>query len=152
MSQKPIKRHESIQPFSREHHHSLLLCWKIRQGLAKDIDLNRIKKFVDWSWETRIKPHFIAEEQYMFPVLSENDPLIIQAKKEHKRIESLFNEKENLLESFKAIEKELDEHIRFEERVLFNKIQEAANSEQLKEIEKHHEELNSDEWSDEFWL
>src|SRR5690606_10923423 len=31
-SEKPIKRNKDLQPFSRDHHHSLLLCWKIRTG------------------------------------------------------------------------------------------------------------------------
>ncbi|CDF79955.1 hypothetical protein BN863_22430 [Formosa agariphila KMM 3901] len=32
---KPLKRHKSLQPLSRDHHHGLLLAWKIRADLRK---------------------------------------------------------------------------------------------------------------------
>jgi len=43
MKTVPIKRSIALQPLSREHHHGLLLCWKIRTGLKKGIDIDRIK-------------------------------------------------------------------------------------------------------------
>jgi len=61
---KPIKRHESIQPLSRDHHHGLLLSWKIRSGISKGVDINRIKKYADWFYTNHIKPHFGIEEKY----------------------------------------------------------------------------------------
>lgn len=151
MQKKPIKRHISIQPYSREHHHGLLLCWKIRESLKHQIEIDRIKKYADYLWETQIKPHFEAEEKYMFPVLGDEHSMIIQAKKEHQRLEELFNKKNNVVETLKTIQIELDEHIRFEERILFNKIQEVATKEELKTIDKHHENLDSDTWPDPFW-
>lgn len=151
MGTKPIKRHEAIKPYSREHHHGLLLCWKIREGLKRDMAVDRIKKYADYLWETQINPHFKAEEEYMFPVLGEEHEMIQQAKKEHKRLAELFNDTTNVLESLKAIEIELDDHIRFEERVLFNKIQEVATAEEMVIIDQHHEMLGTDEWEDTFW-
>ena len=70
MGQKPIKRHEAIKPYSREHHHGLLLCWKIREGLKHEVAIDRIKKYADFLWETQIEPHFKAEEKYIFPFSS----------------------------------------------------------------------------------
>ena len=40
MHPKPQKRHKALQPLSREHHHGLLLSWKIRTGFSKDIAQN----------------------------------------------------------------------------------------------------------------
>ena len=37
----PIKRNEFLKAISREHHHGLLLCWKIRAGLKKEVNLIR---------------------------------------------------------------------------------------------------------------
>ena len=42
MKSKPIKRHKALQPLSRDHHHGLLLSWKIRAGFSKNIEPNRI--------------------------------------------------------------------------------------------------------------
>ena len=54
---KPIKRNKSIQSISREHHHGLLLCWKIRQGMKKNIEPQRIKVYVDWFYNEYILPN-----------------------------------------------------------------------------------------------
>jgi phosphomevalonate kinase len=44
---EPIKRSEVLHPLSREHHHGLLLCLKIRTDFKKSISLERIKAFTD---------------------------------------------------------------------------------------------------------
>jgi len=49
------------------------------------------------------------------------------------------------------LEKQLEQHIRFEERDLFNEIQLAATDEQLQAIAAHHEDVKQDDWADEFW-
>jgi len=43
---EPIKRNEALKPISRDHHHALLLGWKIRQGIKNKIPAERIKKYV----------------------------------------------------------------------------------------------------------
>ena len=48
MDNKPLKRHKALQPLSRDHHHGLLLSWKIRSGFKKNIDVERIKVYADW--------------------------------------------------------------------------------------------------------
>lgn len=151
MGTKPIKRHEAIRPYSREHHHGLLLCWKIREGLKHNVAVDRIKKYADFLWKTQIEPHFEAEEKYMFPVLGDDHKMIQKAKKEHLRLASLFNDYTDVLDSIEAIQIELDEHIRFEERILFNEIQKVATKEELEIIDQHHEILNSENWEDTFW-
>ena len=45
-NQAPIKRHQAIVSFSKDHHFGLLLVWKIRQGLKKSIDPVRISNYV----------------------------------------------------------------------------------------------------------
>ena len=148
---KPIKRHPALQQFSREHHFGLLLCWKIREGFRKEIEPERIKKYTDWFFQTHLKPHFEAEEKYMFTLLSDEDKLKKRAIKEHRRLERLFEENEDVKRSLSLIEEELEQHIRFEERSLFGEIQKVATEEELEAIEKMHQELLVDDWEDEFW-
>jgi hypothetical protein len=52
---KPIKRSAALSPLSREHHEGLLFAWKIRQGLQKNIDPERISKFTKWFWDTDLQ-------------------------------------------------------------------------------------------------
>lgn len=152
MSTKPIKRHESLKPLSREHHHGLLLCWKIRQGLKKEIALERIKAYVDWFWEQHLKFHFEVEEKYIFPVLPKEHPMVLQVLVEHHKIKDLILSKDDTLLNLQSLEKVLDDHIRFEERILFNEIQNIATPAQLSEIDQHHNEVFNDTWQDEFWV
>jgi iron-sulfur cluster repair protein YtfE (RIC family) len=148
----PIKRHESLQPLSRDHHHGLLLCWKIREGFKRHIEAERIKHYSDWFWKTHLVPHFETEEKHVFPILGNNHPHVMQAIAEHRRLKSLFEQKSDISEILSLIEHELEQHIRFEERVLFNEIQQKATAEQLAQCEKHHHSPETKEaWQDEFW-
>ena len=73
MGRPPIKRHNALQGVSREHHHGLLLCWKIRTGLSKNIPLERIKVYVDWFYTNYLVPHFELEETYMVKSLLDDE-------------------------------------------------------------------------------
>jgi len=147
-----IKRHTSLQEYSRDHHQALLLCWKIKVGLQKGVEIDRIKAYTDWFYKNHILDHFIMEEKYMFPVLSSDHELIIQVLNEHKMLLELFTNTDDVENSLKKLHVELKNHIRFEERILFNKIQEAATEHQLELIEKHHkEEKFEDNLTDVFW-
>jgi iron-sulfur cluster repair protein YtfE (RIC family) len=149
---KPIKRHSSLQPLSREHHHSLLLCWKIRTGFKKGVDVKRMKRYVDLFFIDHIQPHFELEEKYVFPILGNDHELVKKALTDHRRLFRLFNTADELEKSLGLIEEELEKHIRFEERVLFNEIQQVASAEQMRLItEMHAEEVLQEEEEDEFW-
>lgn len=152
---KPIKRHEAIQPLSRDHYHGLLLCWKIRQGHKKGVSPERMMEYARHFFEQHLREHFREEEQYLFPLLGLEDPLIDRACNEHKRLEYLFFEEKDLAEAVKLIALELDHHIRFEERELFNKIQEKAGAGELQRVNKQLHSRPADQpqedWPDPFW-
>ncbi len=148
---EPIKRLESLKPISRDHYHGLLLCWKIREGFKRNIEPSRIKKYVDWFWDNHLQPHFEIEEKFLFPILGNQNELIKQALAEHRRLKRLFENENDILKSMSLIEEELEKHIRFEERVLFNEIQKVATQEQLKTIESSHTAHFEDNSTDEFW-
>lgn len=152
MKTKPIKRNKDLQPISRDHHHSLLLCWKIRKGFSKQVETERIKKYADWFFEHHIQPHFKIEETYVFPILGDAHEGVKKALAEHRRLKRLFEDKDEIEKSLSRIEEELEAHIRFEERSLFNEIQEIATEEQLKSVSAHHEDSPFQEnTEDEFW-
>lgn len=147
-----IKRHQSLQEFSKDHHQALLLCWKIKVGLSKKVEVERIKTYVNWFYENHILEHFQLEEKYMFPVLGMHHPLIIQGIEEHKLLHSLFTNTSEIEQSLTALHIKLREHVRFEERILFNEIQDVAIKEQLEIIEKFHSNNKFvDNLNDVFW-
>lgn len=91
----------------------------------------------------------------MFSVLGSENELIKRALMEHRRLRRLFERVKDEEKNLGLIEEELEAHIRFEERVLFNEIQEVASPSELDEILSKHsaqaEVHSSEEWEDEFW-
>ncbi len=151
----PIKRDELLAPLSREHHHGLLLCWKIRTGFRKDIPVDRIQAYAEWFYKNHLISHFEIEEKYVFSVLGNENELVKRALKEHRQLRRLFEAVREEENSLGLIEEKLEAHIRFEERVLFNEIQAVASPEELEEISIRHSDeggtMHDREWEDEFW-
>lgn len=118
MGQKPLKRNKHIQPLSREHHFGLLFCWKIRTGIKKDVEVNRIVKYVEYFFNTYMEPHFRAEETLLFNQI-EHD-MCKRACDDHQEIKNMvtgvLSGNDDSVESLKNLAKKVDEHIRFEER------------------------------------
>ncbi|MCY2687124.1 hemerythrin domain-containing protein [Salinimicrobium sp. TH3] len=149
----PLKRHDALKHLSRDHHHGLLLCWKIREGLKKNVQLDRIKNYTDFFFTSQLRPHFKFEEEEIFPLLGDFHPMSVRALKEHDRLKDLFKA-EVVRETFTSIQKELNDHIRFEERELFRELQETVPKEKLNIITKKEEEIitpDPDDWEDKFW-
>lgn len=147
----PIKRNESLKNVSRDHHYGLLFCWKLRAGL-KTVELIRIKNYADYFYKEHLLPHFKLEEKFIFPLLGEENTLIQTAVEDHKKLRKLFEEKESSYESLVQIENILEQHIRFEERVLFKELQKMIPEDELvKALEHHADKPADDNWEDKFW-
>ena len=153
MNPTPIKRHKGLQPLSRDHHHGLLLSWKIREGFRRNVDIARIKRYADHFFAQELEPHFELEEQHVFPILGDDHELVRRALTEHRRLRRLFADGNDPQRSLSLIEEELEAHIRFEERVLFQEIQTMATTAQLAEVERiHSTAAEFGKWEDEFWM
>lgn len=150
MSPKPLKRHPSLQPVSRAHHQVLLLGWKIRTGLNKDVPKQRIRLYVEWFYNQYLEAHMKLEEKYLFPFIGLDHPYIVKAMEQHEELSSLLmHDSPDMLSKF---EKRLVEHVRFEERVIFEEIQKKTGEESLLEINKFLPEMNFKEREDDiFW-
>lgn len=147
-----MKRTEELIGLSRDHHHALLLCWKLRKGMQEQVAHERIKSYITWFWFSHLEQHFRMEEAFVFVILDEADLLRIQAIEEHRILERLFKSEESGAAYFSELEQTLEKHIRFEERILFQKIQEVATPNQLEKIKEAHKEENHDGWEDRFWI
>lgn len=153
----PIKRNPAIVQFSREHHYGLLLVWKIRQGLRLTVAPERIGKYVAYAFGIEIEPHFQAEEQLLFSRLPAGNDLRLQAEEEHRLLRGQVAQLQEqpadaaLLQTFAQT---LENHIRFEERSLFNYLQEHLPAEILSVVEAAHPALDREAcelWPDRFW-
>ncbi len=145
-----------IAPLSREHHDGLLLCWKIRFGIKNELDVARIGGYVLYSWETHLEAHFLDEEKYLFPLLPGDNPKLVRAIREHGNISSQVDNirSQPTYKALSTFADELEAHIRFEERDLFNIIEQLADKTHL---EKAGVEIagrihkTEQIWNDNFW-
>ena len=147
-----MKRHEALVQLSRDHHFGLLLCWKLKEGLKREVSVERMEKYISLFYVQNLKPHFAEEEETIFKVLGEEHPLIKEAISQHrtfrKMIEDGFKSPEEV-ETFRAL---LELHIRTEEREIFPEIEKRATDEQLEKILKlDHPELKEPVYDDIFW-
>ena len=154
---KSIKRNEHIKKLSRDHHFSLLFCWKIRQGLKMDIETDRIRKYVHYFWRQHLQPHFREEELIFFAPIKDN--YVRRAINEHKyiklHIESLTDSKDHQHNSLAKIADMVYEHVRYEERQLFPHLERKLSKEQLENIgnliQKYHPASWQERYDDPFW-
>jgi hemerythrin-like domain-containing protein len=151
-STKPIKRANELVQLSREHHHGLLLCWKIKTGISKNIEPARIKKYVQWFYDNHLATHFQVEEAYVFPLLGESNQYRNEAIAQHRQLEELVLNDPCDYDNLMQFQHLLNAHIRFEERELFNMIQESGSLNKLEEIEAlSSQQIFCDNESDPFW-
>ena len=118
MNRKPIRRNENILKLSKEHHFSLLFCWKIRQGLRMDVAASRIVKYAEYFQTHFLGPHFREEEALLFAPL--NDKRVEKAIAQHKQINKLLaqlskNIEGNSNEQLEKLANMVDDHVRYEE-------------------------------------
>lgn len=150
---QPIKRHEALQDLSRDHHAGLLLCFKVREGLKRNVEPERILRYCRHFYKQHLEEHFREEEEILFPSLGNKHPMVQKALEQHRQLNRLFASQTASGQVILEIEKLLKEHIRFEERELFNEIQQELGAEKLKLLNASlsHQRTSAEDWEDDFW-
>jgi len=149
---KPLKRSQQLAPFSREHHDALLFLLKIKKGLRNGTDRAEIVSYIKWYWDNNLQQHFDLEEKILLPHLAVAEKLARQLLHDHKTIRELINGLQS--DSISLLTETLNDHIRFEERILFPQIENTLSKDLLDKI---FDPLDSDvqcnvKWQHEFWL
>src|SRR5215467_1381767 len=123
-------RDKSLIPLSRQHQHALALCVRIERAMPIDNS-----KLAGWQleiaqqFETEIKVHFAAEEQILFPAaraFGELNPLIEDLLADHQWLRACFaraEARQSSPEELLAFARRLSDHVRKEERQLFERMQ-----------------------------
>ncbi len=125
----PIKRDPSLIPLSHDHHHGLVRVFEIRQALKQGDSLARQSEINRAFLRDDLAPHFVAEEQHLFPVLRDAvaEDVVDQLFAEHRELEQLAAaETATDLRRFADL---LERHIRREEREVFREYQDHVPAE-----------------------
>lgn len=124
-----MKRHPELQTLSREHHGALKLARdaKIAAGSADAAEVERLSARVVSRFAAELEPHFDIEERDLLPQLAAAGmaELVAQTLAEHAELralaERLRRPEAAALRRFGDL---LAAHVRFEERELFEALQE----------------------------
>jgi hemerythrin-like domain-containing protein len=153
---KPIKRSKQLTPLSKDHHDGLLFAWKIRQGLKNGADIKLIAEYVQWFWKNHLEEHFREEEQILAPHIPADNELLKQMFDEHENIEAMIHINENIPDGIMLADlaQAIDDHIRFEERVLFPYAEKIILEQELNLIYEQlpKEKAECEKWEREFWV
>ena len=153
----PIKRNKNLVSLSKEHHSTLLFCWKIRTGLKLNVETARIKHYVHYFWQAHMQPHFYEEETILFAPVQ--DEAVQKALNEHsdikKQVETIIASEDIQPVQLKILADAVDNHVRYEERELFQHLENILTEQQLKEIggklQTAANAICNDAFADEFW-
>lgn len=156
-----MKRHQSLTPFSKHHHQALILAQVLQKNSPKYENIptdvfGKRQYFLSLHLDL-LKYHFKAEEKILFPFIKKHsnkfDELIDEIISEHSKMEFLFEqirEEINLEDSEDQLGKMLIAHVRKEERILFEKIQNLLDENLLEELSKITSTIDSENNSCDF--
>jgi len=131
-------RDPNLIPLSRQHQHTLALCVRLDRAIqAEEVDIEAWQAEIEQQFENEIAIHFAAEEKELFPAAAQFPEL-------RKLVDELLAEHMVLRDYFaRATARRLDqqslanfgeksaEHIRKEERQLFEGMQKVMSSQAL---------------------
>ncbi|AFH48571.1 Hemerythrin HHE cation binding domain protein [Ignavibacterium album JCM 16511] len=150
-----MKRHNAIVKLSRDNQKGLMLAQLLKKNAPKYKGLPEEpigkRNYALETFEKDLTQHFEDEEKILFPSAKgkskECDDLIDELINEHKffyeKIPALENSP-NLINEMDLIGHRLEEHIRKEERILFNLIQELLTEDELIIIKSKIEQSRKD--------
>ncbi len=129
-------RDKSLIPLSRQHQHALALCVRIeRASPIAETDLPAWRAEIAQHFEQEIRIHFAAEELVVFPAargVAQLVPLVEELIAEHGRLREWFSRAESLSSAdLSLFVRGFSEHIRKEERELFEGMQGVMSREAL---------------------
>ncbi|MFY0653828.1 MAG: hemerythrin domain-containing protein [Cyclobacteriaceae bacterium] len=143
----PLKRHPSLTPLSRFHRSALFVAFVCKKG-APEVKgypktLSGKRDYALSFYRDRLKHHFAEEEEKLIPWVAKGNLKLAELSKE------IIEEHQTLSELFKKIDSSqgweealfemaafLEKHIRKEERVFFELVQNELTEEEMLDLGK----------------
>jgi iron-sulfur cluster repair protein YtfE (RIC family) len=134
-----LKRSPELAVLSREHHIALELALRLRRAGAEPTDALLADAVAFWHRESI--EHFRLEEDVVLPCLADHagaaDPHIQRVRGDHAALRARFERLEAGEKGAPALTelgKLLADHVRFEERVLFPRVESLLDPEELARV------------------
>lgn len=131
-----MKRTEALKPLSREHHHALFLAKAIKDASESEGDQAR-SAFLEF-WQNEGSIHFRVEEEVLLPASGlpgpDEDEEVARMLSDHlaiRRRAARVESGEADLAELKELGEMMRDHVRFEERELFPRIEREMTADEL---------------------
>lgn len=136
-----MQRNKYLRKLSSEHHQALTLARDIKKACDANESLDALIKRVEGVFLAELLPHFDVEEQVILPALNlaGETSLVTKTLQDHAHLKKLITNLAgpgNLL----AFSLALKEHVRFEERTLFEVCQSVLPDDVLATIDLLHQQ------------
>ncbi|MEI8281607.1 MAG: hemerythrin domain-containing protein [Armatimonadota bacterium] len=130
-----MKRHIALEPFSRDHYSGLTLAKGLIEGQPSATERCRSE------WDAELRDHFEQEEKLLNPLIPQE--FSEQLTREHREIAHLIF---LLPDLGTTLGQALNDHIRWEERVLFPWIENNCTSDQMSALLAHTTIIEESRW------
>lgn len=144
-------RDKSLIPLSHQHQHALALCVRIERASPIAVnDLPTWQAEIAQLFESEITVHFAAEEKVLFPLameFSELRALVEDLLRDHEWLRhqlSRATTEPASADELKELAQRLSAHIRKEERLLFEGLQQTMNRDEFSLLGKKLEDALKD--------
>jgi hemerythrin-like domain-containing protein len=133
-----MKQQNGVQPLIRQHQHALEACALLKKGVKKKADLTILQAFTRKFWQNDLQYHIADEERRLIPFLMADNLLKPYARilhNDHQFIERIFERSQDGFLSYRLLElfaENIEQHLRFEENVVFEAMQEKRPGEDCK--------------------
>ena len=144
-----LKRDPALVPLSRDHHHALVRSLRLRDAAAGEPGpvAAAARAFLE-HWHGAMLGHFADEEEVLFPAVEATHPeAVARLRAEHLEIASLVSRLEESVGAGPVARDLMAElgwlvhdHVRFEERVLFEDVQSGLGPSGLADVGRALEE------------
>ncbi|KEA63722.1 Hemerythrin HHE cation binding region [Marinobacterium lacunae] len=135
-----MKRIDALRGLSSDHHRALVIAKKAKHASDQgDAALIRLWTEIEQAYAAELERHFTIEEQYLSAPLTEigETALVERLHEEHRQLRAHFQPgAPRNLDALHAFGDLLANHVRFEERELFNTAQERLSADLLSALEQ----------------
>lgn len=130
-----MQRHSTLVPLSQEHQKLLFVCRYLKKDAAPyegfPLETDAKLAYIVKVFQEVMVPH-IQKEEYLFELCmgrnAEIDGLLTELHQEHSIISRMYSaltvtEEKDMIDALDLLARSLEDHIRKEERVFFEKVQ-----------------------------
>lgn len=130
-----MKRHPALQQLSRDHHRALAVAQVLKRADEASAE-DAHERFLEY-WNSEGHEHIREEEEVLLPALARHAdpdrPIVARVLVDHVRIRALATEPAGVAR-LHELGTQLEQHVRREERELFELIEQAIPDPELTEL------------------